>query len=214
MIDGNAKRHWQVFESLYTKPLRHYTGVLKSKHQSTVIEEVRHKTIKLVDSTTISLCLSLFSWAKFRTTKGGLKIHTCWDDSLALPDIINITEAPTHDVKSHPQRIFPKGTIVVEDRGYFDFALMASRCAADNYFVTCIKDNTIYEVVSERPLPAGVDQHISIDEEIALTSTKAIERGMGDYALRRIAVYDAEKDKTIEILTNNFDWKASTIAAL
>jgi IS4 transposase len=214
MSDGNAKRSWQVFEALYVKLLRYYEGVLKAKHQSTVIEEVKHKTIKLVDSTTISLCLSLFSWAKFRTAKGGLKIHTCWDDSLALPEIINITEAKTHDVPGHPQRIYAKGTIVVEDRGYFDFALMAARCAADNHFVTRIKDNTIYEVLSERPLPEGDDQHILVDEEIMLTSSKAIERGMGDYALRRIAVYDAHKDRTLEILTNNFEWKASTIAAL
>jgi IS4 transposase len=103
---------------------------------------------------------------------------------------------------------------VVEDRGYFDFALMAARCAAENYFVTRIKDNTIYEVLSERPLPDGEDQHILVDEEIMLTSSKAIERGMGGYALRRIAVYDADKDRTLEILTNNFEWKASTIAAL
>lgn len=214
MSDGNAKRDWMVFEALYFKLLRHYEGILQAKHRSAIIEEVKHKTIKLVDSTTISLCLNLFSWAKFRTAKGGLKIHTCWDDSLALPDVINITEARTHDVKGHPQRIFARGTIVVEDRGYFDFGLMAARCAADNYFVTRIKDNTVYEVVSERPLPEGEDQHILQDEEIMLTSTKAIESGMGAYALRRVAVYDAEKDRTIEVLTNNFEWKAATVGAL
>lgn len=214
MSDGNRKRDWRVFESLYSKLLLHYEGVLKSKHQSAIIDEVKTKTVKLVDSTTISVCLSLFSWAKFRTAKGGLKIHTCWDDSLALPDVINISEARTHDVKGHPQRIFPKGTIVVEDKGYFDFALMAARCAADNYFVTRIKDNTVYEVVSERDLPEGEDQHILKDEEIILTSPKAIESGMGDYALRRVVVYDAEKDRTIVTLTNNFDWKAATVGAL
>ena len=214
MSDGNAKRNWRVFESLYYKLLAHYKGVLKAKHQSTIIEEVKHKTVKLVDSTTVSLCLNLFSWAKFRTAKGGLKIHTCWDDTLALPDVVNITEARTHDVKGHPQHIFPKGTIVVEDRGYFNFSLMAARCAADNYFVTRIKDNTVYEVVSERLLPEGQDEHILCDEEIMLTSAKALEGGMGNYALRRLAVYDAQKDRTIEILTNNFEWKASTVAAL
>jgi len=77
---------------LYTRLLGHYASVLKVKHQSTIIEEVKHKTVKLVDSMTISLCLSLISWAKFRTAKGGLKIHTCWDDSLALPEIFTINK--------------------------------------------------------------------------------------------------------------------------
>jgi len=214
MSDGNKKRSYKVFESLYYRLLSHYRCVLKNKHQSVVIDEVNNKTIKIVDSTTISLCLSLFNWAKFRTAKGGLKIHTCWDDSLALPDLVNITEARTHDVKGHPSRIYPKGTIVIEDKGYFDFSLMAARCTAENYFVTRIKDNTLYEALKERDLPAAEDQHIIRDEEIMLTGTKAIESGMGNYALRRVVVYDEQNDKTIEVLTNNFEWKAATIAAL
>lgn len=214
MSDGNKKRDWHVFETLYYKLLRHYEGVLSAKHRSAVIDEVKNKTIKIVDATTVSLCLALFDWAKFRTAKGGLKIHTCWDDTLALPDLINITEARTHDVKGHPMRIFPKGTIVIEDKGYFDFSLMAARCRSDNHFVTRIKDNTVYEALRERALPEGEDQHIIKDEEIMLAGAKAIAAGMGDYALRRVVVYDAENDRTIEVLTNNFEWKAATVAAL
>lgn len=214
MSDGNAKRNWQIFETLYYRLLSYYQGVLKAKHQSIIIEELKGKLIKIVDSTTISLCLSLFNWAKFRTAKGGLKIHTCWDDSLGLPDLINITEARTHDVKGHPQHIFPRGSIVIEDKGYFDFRLMAARCVADNYFVTRIKDNTVYQTLSERPLPDDKDQHILKDEEIMLISPKAMEAGMGNYALRRVVVYDVENDRTIEVLTNNFEWEAATVAAL
>lgn len=214
MSDGNKKRDWHVFETLYYKLLRYYGGVLSAKHRSAVIDEVKNKTIKIVDATTVSLCLALFDWAKFRTAKGGLKIHTCWDDTLALPDLINITEARTHDVKGHPMRIFPKGTIVIEDKGYFDFSLMAARCRSDNHFVTRIKDNTVYEALRERALPEGEDQHIIKDEEIMLVSAKAIAAGMGDYALRRVVVYDAENDRTIVVLTNNFEWKAATVAAL
>lgn len=78
MSDGNKKRDWRVFETLYYKLVRHYEGVLRTKHKTSIIEEIKGKTIKIVDSTTISLCMSLFSWAKFRTAKGGLKIHTAW----------------------------------------------------------------------------------------------------------------------------------------
>ena len=119
-----------------------------------------------------------------------------------------------HDVKGHPQRIYPKGTIVIEDRGYFDFGLMCARCRADNYFVTRIKDNTLYKRIKERELPDKKDEHIILDEEIMLTSAKAAQAGMGDYALRRVVVYDEVQKRTIEVLTNNFDWSASTVGAL
>ena len=214
MSDGNAKRDWRVFEALYNRLLGYYSGILKSKHRTEVIEEVKRATIKLIDSTVVSLCLSLFSWAKYRTAKGGLKIHTCFDDTLGLPDVINITEGKVSDIKGHPQSIFQKGTIIVEDRGYFDFALMAARCAADNYFVTRIKDDTVYEVLCERPLPEGEDEHIILDQEIMFTSPKAAKSGIEAYGLRRVAVYDAQNDRVIVVLTNNFEWKASTVAAL
>jgi len=214
MSDGNKQRTYKVFESLYYKLLRYYEGVLRSKHQSAIIEEIKNKNIKIIDSTTISLCLGVFDWAKFRTAKGGLKIHTAWDDSLGLPDLINITEARIHDVKGHPQRIYPKGTIVIEDRGYFDFGLMCARCRADNYFVTRIKDNTLYKRIKERELPDKKEEHIILDEEIMLISPKAAQAGMGDYALRRVVVFDEVQKRTIEVLTNNFEWSAATVGAL
>jgi len=214
MSDGNKKRNWQVFEMLYLQLLKHYERLLIFKHQSKVIEEIKGKTIKIIDSTTISLCLSLFNWAKFRTAKGGLKIHACWDNTLMIPDMINITEAKVHDSKGHPQQVFAAETIIVEDKGYFDFSLMKSRIENDNHFVTRIKDNTAYEVISERCLPDNQHEHILCDEEIMLTGNKATETGMNTYALRRIAVYDAEQDRIIELITNNFQWEANTVSEL
>ena len=214
MSDGNKKRDWKVFESLYHSLLRHYEAVLTKKHRGSVIAGIQNKTIKIIDSTTISLCLSLFDWAKFRTAKGGLKIHTCWDDALMLPDMINITDAKTHDSKGLLQRVFDKGTIIVEDRGYFDFSLMRLRIENDNDFVTRIKDNTSYQVLNERHLPEGTDQHILLDEEIMLTGTAAINAGIDAYALRRVVVYDAEHDRTLELITANMDWSAATVGAL
>ena len=99
MSDGNRNRNYQVYESLYYRLLSYHKHALKSNYQSHVIEEIKNETIKLIDSTTISLCLNMFDWAKYRTAKGGLKIHTVWDDTLGLPDIINITEAKLHDSK-------------------------------------------------------------------------------------------------------------------
>lgn len=214
MSDGNAQRNWQVYEMLYYRLLNHYGNVLKVKRQERIIEEIKGKTIKLIDSTTISLCLKLFDWAKFRTAKGGIKIHTCWDDALMIPDLIYITEAKVHDSKGFEQKLFPAGTIIVEDRGYFDFKLMKMRIDAHNVFVTRIKENTLYEVVKELELPEDKDHHILLDEVIRFTGVKAKESGLIKHELRRVVVYDAENNDTIEVITDNLSWTAATIASL
>jgi hypothetical protein len=85
----------------------------------------------------------MFDWAKFRTAKGGLQIHTVWDDQLGITDIINISQAKLHDSYGLSNNIFAKGTIIVEDRGCFDFSLMMNRIRAENVFVTRIKENTV-----------------------------------------------------------------------
>jgi len=214
MSDSNAKRDWRVFETLYYKLLSHYNGILLKHGKCKIIEEIKGKVVKIIDSTTISVCLSLFEWAKFRTAKGGIKIHTCLDQALMLPDLVNITEASVHDKRGHPQTVFAPGTIIVEDKGYFDFTLMMQRINADNVFVTRIKDNTVYESICEKELPIEKDQHILKDELIRFSSKKAIETGIGQVILRRIVVYDSEKDVQIEIITQQLEWAASTIAAL
>lgn len=214
MSDGNKNRSWQVFELLYFKLLKHYEQVLKTKHRTDIIEQVKHHTIKIIDSTTIGLCLSLFDWAKFRTAKGGIKIHTCWDDTLQIPDMINITEATIHDSKGFEQQVFRKDTIIVEDRAYFDFSVMLARIKAQNTFVTRTKNNTVYQVVRELELPDEKDHYILKDELIVLTGTKAIETGINKYTLRRTAVYDEKNDKVIVIISNQLTWDAATIAAL
>ena len=214
MSDGNKKRNWQVFESLYYKLLSHYKHILKKHNQSHIIEEIKGKTIKLIDSSTISLCLSMFNWAKFRTAKGGIKLHTSWDDGLMIPDVVNISEAKLHDRYGFEQLIFPKDTIIVEDRGYFDFLLMLNRIIAENVFVTRIKTNTVFETVRELDLPEGEHEHILKDEIIRLNSAKAKSCGIEKHELRLVHVYKEDENKVIEIITNQLEWKAITIADL
>jgi hypothetical protein len=79
MSDGNKNRDWRVFESLYYRLLSHYKSVLKQHHNTHIIKEIKGKVIKLIDSSTISLCLAMFDWAEFRTAKGGIKLHTSGD---------------------------------------------------------------------------------------------------------------------------------------
>ncbi len=214
MSDGNKNRDYKVFESLYYRLLSYYKETLKSRHQSHIIDEIKNHNIKLIDSTTVSLCLNLFDWAKFRTAKGGLKIHTVWDDQLGLPDMVNITEAKVHDRYGLENNVFQKGTIIVEDRGYFDFALMMNRIRAENVFVTRIKDNTVFKSIEEKELSKDKDQDILKDDVIELTSKKAQETGISTQKLRLLHVYKADENKVIEIITNQLDWSARTIADL
>ena len=214
MSDGNKKRDWRVFESLYNRLLSHYKSLLKKHHDTHIIEQVKNKTIKLVDSSTISLCLSMYDWAEFRTAKGGIKLHTSWDAHMMIPEVVNITKAKVHDRNGLEQLIYPKDTVIVEDRGYFDFTLMLNRIKAENIFVTRIKTNTVYETIKELDLPDDIDQHILKDEIIKLTSQKAKEVGISEHELRLVHVWKEDENKVISIITNNLDWEYNTIAGL
>lgn len=103
----------------------------------------------------------MFDWAKFRTAKGGVKIHTCLDADIMFPDVVNISEAKIHGRHGLEQLIFPKNTIIIEDRGYSDFSLMLLRIADNNIFVTRIKNNTVSETVQELDLPPGQNEHLT-----------------------------------------------------
>jgi hypothetical protein len=214
MSDGNKKRNWQVFEQLYNELLLYYANSMSRYADRTIIEEVKEKTILIRDSSTISLCLGIFDWAKFRTAKGGIKIHTQWDEALMLPNLVCIGEASVHDSKGFEQTVFAKGTIILEDKGYWDFDVIMARVKAENTFVTRIKDNTVYESIEELDLPPDTDQNILKDELIHLTGTKAIAIGLNYKVLRRVVAYNEDRNTTLEIITNNLEWKASTIAAL
>ena len=119
----------------------------------------------------------MFDWAKFLTAKGGIKIHTCWEDTMMIPDVVNITPAKLHDRYGLEQLVFSKGTIVVEDRAYFDFPLMLPRIRAETVFVTRIKPTTVLETVRELELPKNVDQDILKDGIITLSGRKALKQG-------------------------------------
>jgi IS4 transposase len=131
-----------------------------------------------------------------------------------IPDVVNITEAKVHDRYGLKQLIFPKDTIIVEDRAYFDFELMLNRIKAENVFVTRIKTNTVYQTLEELELPDKKDEHILKDEIIKLTSVEANQVGISEHTLRLVHVYKEDENKVIAIITNQLDWEYNTIAEL
>ena len=128
--------------------------------------------------------------------------------------MVNITPAKLHDRYGLSQLIFPKNTIIVEDRAYFDFELMLNRIHADNIFVTRIKTNTVYQSIEELDLPDDTDQDILKDEIITLTGDKAIKTGISEKQLRLVSVYKEDENKVIQIISNQLTWTARTIADL
>jgi len=214
MSDGNEKRNYQVFEALYQGLFKHYAQSLRKTAGYKVIKEVEGYSIKIVDSTLMSVCLSLFSWAEYRTAKGGIKAHVSLDEGCMLPDIINISEAKVADRTGVNDFRYVKDTIIVDDRGYFDCKLFKQRVDDENHFVCRIKDNILYDVIEERELPDNEDYHILLDEEIRLIGKPAKETKMNNVCLRRVVVYIEDGNRTIELITNNMAWNASTIGEL
>jgi hypothetical protein len=218
MSAGNEKRNYQVFEDLYYSLAKYYRSTLRNRPERKVIKEVEKYAIKIVDATTMTVSLGLFSWAKYRTAKGGIKAHISLDEATMVPDIVNISEAKKSDRRGVDNFHYPKETIVVDDRGYYDCKLFKIRIEDENWFVTRLKDNILYETVEELDLPDDKDQHILKDEIIYLTGKSAEENNVNTIKLRRVAVFIPEEknteDRKIVLITNNLEWEAATIAEL
>jgi hypothetical protein len=169
----------------------------------------KNKLLSL-DSTTISLCLEMFPWAKFRRAKGGVKAHVLLDHDDYLPRYVLITEARRSDVKMAEAFPLNPGSIVVMDRGYNDYALFCNWTAQEIYFVTRLKDNAVYEVTQDCAVPAN--RNIRSDQLIRFTGGKA--RQDCPCLLRRVAVWDAVNQREIVLLTNLLEFGSTTIAVI
>jgi hypothetical protein len=169
----------------------------------------KNKLVSL-DSTVIDLCATLFDWAKFRRTKGAVKLHCLLDHDGYLPSVVVITEGKRHDVRVARTLRFDPGTIVVMDRGYTDYAWFGHLTAQGVWFVTRPKDPAVYEVVETRRIPT--QGRVERDEIIRLTGVGAVEKC--PHLLRRVEVYDPEKDTTLVFLTNHLAFGATTVAAI
>ena len=166
---ANGHRPWELFEKVFY-------GLFETVAAKAVGKKKFRFKNKLVsiDSTVIDLCLSMYDWAKFRTTKGAVKLHLVLDHDGYLPCFGIITDGKVADVKVAHQMYFAPDTIVVDDRGYNDYRLFAKWTDAGVYFVTRMKDNTLFEVVEDHPVP----QHRNIvkDQTIRLTGVGSQEK--------------------------------------
>lgn len=204
----NKHRDHELFKEYYFQ-------LLESLGQHPKFKQVKFRIkskIFLLDSTTISLCLSLFDWAKYKTAKGAVKMHTLLDFDGNLPAYVNITDGKTADNKGANGIPLLKGSVIVADRFYNDFPLLNVWDSKGVFFVIRHKENLQFETLKENDLPENRHQHILKDEIICLKNESSKSKYPGK--LRRVSVWDDENKQVIELITNQFNWSPNTIGEL
>jgi hypothetical protein len=201
---ANEHRPWQIYQEVFQQLLTVCQADAKSLKRKF---RFQHPLLSL-DSTLISVCVSMFDWAQYVQTKGAVKLHLVLNHQGYLPQYAVISDGKTADVKVAQQLEFAPGTMLVMDRGYEDHGWWRRLSLAGVYFVTRLKDSTGYAILAERGVPAGT---ILRDEEIVLLSEKNHADPM---RLRRIEVWVEEKQDTLVFVTNHPKLAASTIAAI
>lgn len=205
---ANAHRPAAFFEGLFW----HLAERLRDRHglgQRKTKFRFKNKLLSL-DSTTISLCLSLFPWARFRRAKGGVKVHVLLDHDDYMPCYVLLTEARRHDHVAARLLHLNPGSIVAMDRAYNDYQLFADWTAAGIFFVTRMKDNADYEVIQSRQPP----KHSAILSDQIIRLSSLVAQKKCPHLLRRVVVWDEEHQRQIVLLTNHLDFGATTIAAV
>ena len=206
LADANETRDWRIYaefaQRLITQARRLYAGESLGTDLT--------NSVYALDSTTVDLCMSMFPWAHFRSTRSAVKLHTLLDLRGNIPSFIHISDGKLHDVHALDMLLPESGAIYVMDRGYIDFARLHALHQAGAFFVTRAKSNLkahrIYSAASDRQAGVIADQTIALDGP----------RSSQDYLthLRRIRFKDRETGKALIFLTNQTTLPASTIGGL
>lgn len=204
---ANEKRDWHIFQDFGLKLIEQARILYEGDNQLDI--KLKGKVFAL-DSTTVDLCLEVFLWATFRSTKSAIKIHTLLDLKTSIPEFIFITEGSVHDVNGLDFIDVQKGSYYIMDKAYIDFARLYNIKQDKAYFVVRAKENIQFKRVSAK----SVEKRLGIicDQEIILTGINSCER-YPDH-LRRIRFYDTEYERTFVFLTNNFKLNAVTVTQL
>ena len=202
---ANEHRPWQLYQNVF------YQLLAKCRVQARGKKPFRFKNkLFSLDATTIELCVTLFDWAKFRQTKGAVKLHLLLDHEGYLPVFARITEGNVHEVNIAHTLMFPKGSILAIDRGYVDYTQFARWTEAGIFFVTREKDNAGYRIIERREVPKN--RNIISDQFIVVTGYAS--RKKCPHILRRIEVWDEENERIIVLWTNHLGFGATTIARI
>ena len=206
LADANERRDWRIHAALAQRLITQARTLYVDEELGLDLTN----TVYALDSTTIALCLSVFPWAHFRTTKAAVKMHTLLDLRGNIPSFIHISDGKLHDVHALDMLLPEAGAIYVVDRGYVDFARLYVLHQAGALFVTRATSNIdahrVYSAPTDRSTGIICDQTISLDGFYTRQDYPEL--------LRRIRFKDPESGKTLVFITNNFSLPAATICAL
>ena len=206
LADANESRDWRIWSNLAALLIRRARRLYASEPLAVELDN----TVYALDSSTIDLCLSLFDWAPFQSTKAAIKLHTLLDLRGAIPAFIHISDSKLGDVNVLDMLVPESGSFYVMDRGYVDFGRLFAMHQAGAFFVTRAKSpmvaRRVYSAATERSTGVICDQRVMLNGRY--TAPKYPEH------LRRIRFKDPESGKTLIFLTNNTTLPALTIAAL
>jgi hypothetical protein len=206
LADANEQRDCRIYADFAMSLIQTARTLYATGHFAVELEQ----TVYALDTTTIDLCLSVFPWARFRQAKAVVKMHTLLDLHGNIPTFIHISDGKMHEINMLDILILEAGSFFIMDRGFTDFARWFVMHQAQAFFVTRAKSNLLFRRVYSHSVDKSPG--LRCDQTIALTAPKARR----DYPqhLRRIKFHDAEHDKDLVFLTNNFDLPALSIAQL
>src|ERR1700733_7327369 len=206
LADANESRDWRIYDEFAQRLI----GQARRLYAGDDLGLDLSSTVYALDSTTIDLCLSVFPWAHFRSTKGAVKMHTLLDLRGNIPSFIHVSDGKLHDIHALDMLLPEAGAIYVMDRGYVDFFRLYVLHQAGAFFVTRAKSNLdahrVYSAPTDRTTGIIADQTIALDGN-------ATRRDYPDH-LRRVRFKDPESGKTLVFLTNQSDLPAASICAL
>ncbi len=207
LANANATRPWQMYADF----AQHLIGIARPLYAKDPLAVDLDATVYAFDATTIDLCLSVYPWAPFRSTKAAIKLHTLLDLRGAIPSFIHITDGKTHEVNILDNLVIEPGAYYLMDRGYLDFGRLHDIHLAHAFFVTRAKSNTKFKRRYSHPVDRA-NTNVLCDQTGVLT----VFYSSKDYpsTLRRVVVKDEETGKRITFLTNNFALTPVLIAQL
>jgi len=206
LAEANEMRDWRIYADF----AQHLIRLARQLYHKEALAVELQNTVYALDATTIDLCLSLFPWARFRETKGAVRLHTLLDLRGNIPSFIHISDGKLHEVNVLDIIPLETGAFYIMDRGFLDFSRLHAVTRASAFFVIRAKSNLKCRRLYSHPVDKVTG--VVCDQSILLTLPKSA----GDYPdkLRRVRYYDAETEKTLVFLTNNFLLPAITIAQL
>lgn len=206
LADANRERDWRIYSDLAQLLIRR----ARSLYQNEPIGLELKETVYALDSTTIDLCLNLFPWARFRRTKGAIKLHTLLDLRGSIPTVVSISQGKQADVRVLDELVLEPGSFYVMDRGYVDFRRLYCFVLAAAFFVTRSKSHLKFNRLESRKVDLSTG--VRSDQIVWLQNVSSIKHYPDK--LRRIHYVDADTGKSLVFLTNNFELPALTIAML